>query len=216
MSSWRVCKPLANHPGEVSHICQQAAPFLKSCSPPDHQEQAAKKARLAAEAAGTAGTAGGETGGGDSGSAGAALPQTMALDGVVEPAGEHTLTKAQAAPAAEQEAAATAAAPDSPAAGSPEEEAPIVTYAEYYAARWGRSGLSPEQPLLVAAQVSRQQLARGLDLRRSRKRPYALPACEGEGGLGVELKCNAVLGACMMCKPSIRILLPCTPQYLNT
>lgn len=196
---------------EPTHQVPLCCMITICCSPPDHQERAAKKARLAAEAAGTAGTAGGETGGGDSGSAGAALPQTMALDGVVEPAGEHTLTKAQAAPAAEQEAAATAAAPD-----SPEEEAPIVTYAEYYAARWGRSGLSPEQPLLVAAQVSRQQLARGLDLRRSRKRPYALPACEGEGGLGRELKCNAVLGACMMCTSSIRILLPCASQRLRS
>lgn len=167
--------------------------FIPACrSPPDYaahqQERATKKARLAAEAVGAAsaaGTAGTAAAGGtaskvDGGSAigsSAAQPHPMAVDCAAAPAGE-----AAAAPAAQQEAAVTL---DSPSAGGPEEEgAPVVTYAEYYAQRWGKTVLSPEQPLLVAAQVSRQQLARGLDLRRSRKRPYALPACEGEGGPG--------------------------------
>lgn len=57
----------------------------------------------------------------------------------------------------------------------------VTTYARYYAERWGQAGLAPDQPLLVAARVSRQQLARGLDLRRSHKRSYALHL-EAEGG----------------------------------
>lgn len=161
-------------------------------SPPSyaahHQERAAKKARLAAEAAGAAGAAGaGEDGKGDQGAGGcssgstAAVPQAMAVDSVAPPADGPP--SPEAAPAAQEHAAATA---DNPAAGPPEaEEAPAVSYAEYYAERWGQSGLCPDQPLLVAAPVSRPQLARGLDLRRSRKRPYALPSCEGEGRPGV-------------------------------
>lgn len=167
--------------------------FIPACrSPPDYaahqQERAAKKARLAAEAGdaasgeGTAGAAGDADtaskvyAGGASGSS-AAQTHSMAVDGAAAPAGD-----TEGAPGVQQEAAVTL---DSPSAGGPEEEeAPVVTYAEYYAQRWGQTALSPEQPLLVAAQVSCQQLARGLDLCRSRKRPYALPACEGEGGPG--------------------------------
>ena len=45
----------------------------------------------------------------------------------------------------------------------------------------GERSLQPEQPLLLAARVSRQQLARGLDMRRGRKRSFALHL-EAEGG----------------------------------
>lgn len=56
-----------------------------------------------------------------------------------------------------------------------------MSYADYYAERWGQHGLQPGQPLLLAARVSRQQLARGLDMRRGRKRSFALHQ-EAEGG----------------------------------
>lgn len=145
--------------------------MLPPCSPPDyaaHRERATKRARCAGGAgdeagSGSDGAAAAVGGGGASGEA-----QPMAVDSPAAAAeGQLTANREPAAEAAQEKGQA---------------EPPVVSYAAYYAERWGQAALSPDQPLLVAAQVSRQQLARGLDLHRSRKRPYALPACEGEGG----------------------------------
>lgn len=56
-----------------------------------------------------------------------------------------------------------------------------MSYRDYYAERWGQRALAEHQPLLRAAPVSRQQLSRGLELRRSRKRGLGVPHPEGEG-----------------------------------
>lgn len=66
-------------------------------------------------------------------------------------------------------------------AGASEAAPGPTTFAHYYAERWGQASLAPDQPLLLAARVSRHQLARGLDLRRPRKCSYAL-RMETEGG----------------------------------
>lgn len=83
--------------------------------------------------------------------------------------------------AAEAPAAAAAAAAAEAPAGEPLD---VTTYENYYAERWGQASLAPDQPLLLATRVSRQQLARGLELRRSRKRSFGLHL-EAEGGCGV-------------------------------
>ncbi|KAL4418837.1 hypothetical protein ABPG77_001500 [Micractinium sp. CCAP 211/92] len=83
------------------------------------------------------------------------------------------LPAAASAPSmAEPELSAPAEAAGAAAAAPPQPE--VTTYASYYAERWGQTSLAPDQPLLLAARVSRQQLARGLDLRRPRKRSHAL------------------------------------------
>ena len=104
---------------------------------------------------------------GGSGASGEAQPMAVDAPAAAAEGQEPTAEQGPAAEAAQEEGM---------------EAQLVVSYAAYYAERWGQASLSADQPLLVAAQVSRQQLARGLDLRRSRKRPYALPACEGEGG----------------------------------
>ena len=43
---------------------------------------------------------------------------------------------------------------------------PIISFKEYYRARWGVEDLAADQPLLHATRVSRQQLMRGLDVPR--------------------------------------------------
>lgn len=99
------------------------------------------------------------------------------------------LPAAASAPSmAEPELSAPAEAAGAAAAVPPQPE--VTTYASYYAERWGQTSLAPDQPLLLAARVSRQQLARGLDLRRPRKRSHALHL-EAEGGQG-----NCGFGGC--------------------
>ena len=109
--------------------------------------------------------------------------------GVQPEEGEAAAAAAQAPAAAE---AADACMPDAapaepgaatagPAAEPAPEQPALVSYAAYYAERWGQRELDEGQPLLAAARVSRQQLARGLDMRRARKRGCALQL-EAEGG----------------------------------
>ena len=100
---------------------------------------------------------------------------------------ERAVSLAAPAPEPESEAAhvdvTLAAAAEQAAVPSPAQPE-VTSYAQYYAERWGERSLQPEQPLLLAARVSRQQLARGLDMRRGHKRSFALHL-EAEGAWGI-------------------------------
>lgn len=146
-------------------------------SKPTSGSRSAKRART--EAAGSGAT--------DAGAAGGAAAPGAAAAMEVDAAGAPSSGTAPAEPpvAAGEQAGAEgpAAEQDKGEAEQEEEEAPVVTYAQYYAERWGQGSLAEGQPLLLAARVSRQQLARGLDLRRARKRSFALHL-EPEGAYG--------------------------------
>jgi hypothetical protein len=87
---------------------------------------------------------------------------------------------ASSAPDVASAAPTDAASPARPQADPVPPE--TISYAAYYAERWGLRELDEGQPLLQTAQVSRQQLSRGLDIHRPRKRSFAL-ALEPEGVL---------------------------------
>lgn len=81
--------------------------------------------------------------------------------------GDTTAVPAEAAPS--PQAANTPAAPQ------------VTTYARYYASRWGQRNLDGSQVLLNASRVSRQQLARGLEMRQSGKQAFSTDV-DAKGG----------------------------------
>ena len=161
------------------------------------QSKRAKRERRTAEVSRAEAAEGGSSGGGGGGG-GASAAAGLAPVGTADEAADECMADAEpavtlatrapppdsaAAPvvaAAEAQAAAAAAAAEDVAV-PPQPEA--MSYASYYKERWGQRSLQPQQPLLLAARVSRQQLARGLDMRRGRKRSFALHL-EAEGGFG--------------------------------
>jgi hypothetical protein len=64
-----------------------------------------------------------------------------------------------------------------------EQEVRTVSYAEYYAERWGRGGLCPDQPLLRARRVPRQNLLAVAthSTKQAKKRPSSPAARQLEG-----------------------------------